>query len=156
MTDLKRRKLERAVASGDRQAMLKLRRLEIRTGERCAREDLLQALADLLGKHDECNPSAEVRLGYDGDIAVLSIVRSYEAPAIPVLALMLEVGNFFGSHKVNDRDIRFKGCESCDYGSMYGYKLFVHNPLVKLEPFECGILADCDDGKYTGRYEVIP
>ena len=49
----------------------------------------------------------------------------YEAPAIN-LNILMQLADFFGTKNINDDD-RFAsiGCETCDYGSSYGFTLTV-------------------------------
>ncbi len=67
-----------------------------------------------------------VAVGKNTDEQVDIIIRCmYEAPS-PTLAVMTELAEFFGTKNINDDD-RFgeSGCETCDYGSSYGYTLTI-------------------------------
>jgi len=55
----------------------------------------------------------------------VTISCMYEAPS-PTLDVLMQLAAFFGTKNIND-DNRFAsiGCETCDYGSSYGYTLIV-------------------------------
>jgi len=55
----------------------------------------------------------------------VTISCMYEAPS-PTLDVLMQLAEFFGTNNINDDD-RFAngGCETCDYGSSYGYTLTV-------------------------------
>lgn len=55
----------------------------------------------------------------------VTISCMYEAPS-PTLDVLMQLAEFFGTKNINDDD-RFAngGCETCDYGSSYGYTLTV-------------------------------
>jgi hypothetical protein len=49
----------------------------------------------------------------------------YAAPS-PTLAVLRQLAEFFGTENINDDDhFANEGCETCDYGSSYGYTLTV-------------------------------
>jgi hypothetical protein len=49
----------------------------------------------------------------------------YEAPS-PNLKVMQELSKFFDTTNINDDDeFSEQGCETCDYGSKYGYTLSI-------------------------------
>ena len=59
------------------------------------------------------------------DEVAITISCMYEAPS-PTLEVMTKLADFFGTRNINDDD-RFAngGCETCDYGSSYGYTLTI-------------------------------
>ena len=53
----------------------------------------------------------------------LSVSKMYEAPGLSFANLM-ELAEFFGTKAINDeRRFNVSGCETCDYGSSYGFQL---------------------------------
>jgi hypothetical protein len=56
----------------------------------------------------------------------VTISCMYEAPPSPTLDVLMQLAEFFGTKNINDDD-KFAngGCETCDYGSSYGYTLTV-------------------------------
>lgn len=49
----------------------------------------------------------------------------YESPRLN-LQLLMELAEFFGTKNINDDDrFSYNGCETCDYGSSYGFTLTV-------------------------------
>ena len=49
---------------------------------------------------------------------------------------LIEVAIFFGTTNINVSDIHHGGCETCDYGSFYGYELTIrehtdNSPVVR-------------------------
>lgn len=60
----------------------------------------------------------------DGSIRV-EVGREYEAPELN-LDMMNKIASFFGTTKVSKSgDFSSYGCETCDWGSRYGYTIVV-------------------------------
>ena len=59
------------------------------------------------------------------EIVEVTISCMYKAPS-PTLDVLTQLAEFFGTKNIND-DGHFAngGCETCDYGSSYGYTLTV-------------------------------
>jgi len=56
---------------------------------------------------------------------VIKVHAQYEHPAMN-LSIMKALADFFGTDDINDDDkYSYGGCETCDYGSKYGYTLTV-------------------------------
>lgn len=66
----------------------------------------------------------EVTKRSDGSVS-LRVEAMYEAPELS-FAKLAELAEFFDTKNIND-DERFGsgGCETCDYGSSYGFELVV-------------------------------
>lgn len=61
--------------------------------------------------------------------------ESYSAPDLS-FKLMQEIVNFFDADDLKtEQDISYRGCETCDYGSSYGYSIRVVN-AKKNNPFQ--------------------
>lgn len=61
----------------------------------------------------------------DGDYVCFKVSRMYDSPGLTFEQLKT-LAEFFGTEKINDDDrISESGCESCDYGSEYGFRLTV-------------------------------
>jgi hypothetical protein len=59
------------------------------------------------------------------DMVRVTISCMYEAPS-PTLDVLTQLAEFFGTKNINDDDAFANGgCETCDYGSSYGYTLTV-------------------------------
>jgi hypothetical protein len=57
------------------------------------------------------------------NLVAVKIECMYEAPS-PNLKVMTELAEFFDTKNINDDDsFGESGCETCDYGSSYGYTL---------------------------------
>lgn len=55
----------------------------------------------------------------------IAVSCMYAAPS-PTLAVLRQLADFFGTDNINDDDhFSNGGCETCDYGSSYGYTLTV-------------------------------
>ena len=60
--------------------------------------------------------------------------EEYSAPDLS-FKLMQEIVDFFGADDMKtDQDISYRGCETCDYGSSYGYTIRIIN-ATKNNPF---------------------
>lgn len=63
------------------------------------------------------------------ELVKITIKCMYGAPS-PTLEVMTRLANFFGTTNINDDDhFAEGGCETCDYGSSYGYTLTVRPEL---------------------------
>ena len=59
------------------------------------------------------------------ELVKITICCMYEAPS-PTLRVLTQLAEFFGTMNINDDDrFDFAGCDTCDYGSSYGYTLTV-------------------------------
>ncbi len=68
-------------------------------------------------------PSIEIDA--KADCVRITVACMYESPSLN-LSHMMELAEFFGTKNIND-DYRFanQGCETCDYGSSYGFTLTI-------------------------------
>ena len=58
----------------------------------------------------------------------------YSAPEL-TFKQMKEISDYFGTEEINfDNTISLSGCETCDYGSKYGFEIEVFHP-TKNNPF---------------------
>jgi len=70
----------------------------------------------------------------DGDLS-FEWIDSYSAPDLS-FKIMTEIVNFFDADDLKtEQDIHNSGCETCDYGSSYGYSVRVVN-AKKNNPFK--------------------
>jgi hypothetical protein len=68
------------------------------------------------------------------DKVEIEITCMYEAPS-PTLPALVKLADFFGTMNINDAAAFANGgCETCDYGSSYGYTLVVR-PQTASDPF---------------------
>lgn len=69
-------------------------------------------------------PEFDIQKNEDKEVR-LKISKMYEAPGLNLQVLMA-LAEFFGTKHINDDD-RFShgGCETCDYGSEYGFVLTI-------------------------------
>jgi len=58
-------------------------------------------------------------------------------PPILSFALMKEISHHFGTEDIDFDDVSIEGCETCDYGSKYGFRIQVYN-ATKNNPFSLG------------------
>ena len=67
----------------------------------------------------------EIKVSCWEDRVDITISQMYESPRFN-LELLMGLANFFETMNINDDD-RFadRGCETCDYGSSYGFTLTV-------------------------------
>ena len=62
---------------------------------------------------------------------VLTYAAEYGAPELN-FKLLKEISNFFGTDKIHVDEISEQGCETCDWGSLYGHKIIVKNPTKNI------------------------
>ena len=61
------------------------------------------------------------------DLVLIQFKKMYEPPVLN-LAVLMALAEFFDTKNINDDD-RFSngGCDTCDYGSSYGFTLTIRN-----------------------------
>ncbi len=75
----------------------------------------------------ECKVDAEGTISFD-------YVAMYSAPPFSY-ALLRKWVEFFGTEEIDTSDgISRGGCESCDYGSEYGFTVKIHKPTKNTTP----------------------
>ena len=80
---------------------------------------IAEAKDEYYGKIDEVEVSVD-----EGTVSI-TLSNMYEAPGLSFGHLM-KLAEFFGTKNINDDDrFSFGGCETCDYGSSYGFTLTV-------------------------------
>jgi hypothetical protein len=66
----------------------------------------------------------EVETNTENEVCI-TVSCMYEAPPLN-LEVLTELSEFFGTKNINDDDrFNWSGCETCDYGSSYGYTLTI-------------------------------
>ena len=79
--------------------------------------------SDVFNDKYEDNVDVEVRFCEDG--IRIEVTRMYDPPGLSFEKLS-KLAEFFGTDRVGDEEfIREGGCETCDYGSKYGFVLLV-------------------------------
>lgn len=57
----------------------------------------------------------------------------YERPIGIGFSTLLAISKKFGTEQVDVDDYGRGGCESCDYGSIYGAHFAIYNPTIEVE-----------------------
>lgn len=90
----------------------------------------LEEILKPCGGYDYNNLTHKLKRSFTNEnIYVLEIYQMYDKlVALPTMVLM-ELIQYFGTKKIKVvYDIESSGCETCDYGSRYGYTLEIVNP----------------------------
>lgn len=89
---------------------------------------------DILNKVKELWPgNVSIDITFKGNIVYIELSAMYSAPGLTFKQL-LELSKFFNTDKIDDNDkINQPGCETCDYGSQYGFTLKIE--LDEQSPF---------------------
>jgi hypothetical protein len=66
----------------------------------------------------------------------------YEKPPLFPIALV-RLGEVFGTDSINEASYAIGGCESCDWGSSYGYEFTIEDPTRNLD------ILDAIGGEFT-------
>lgn len=67
----------------------------------------------------------DVSVSFSKDCTAITLSKMYSAPGLNFEALMA-LSEFFGTKNINDDDRFYSGgCETCDYGSSYGFTLSI-------------------------------
>jgi hypothetical protein len=99
-------------------------------------ENKVQEIYDASHKEDYCMgwESAgciEIKSDYPNKVEIV-ISCMYESPS-PTLSVLKQLFEFFETDNINDDDhFSYSGCETCDYGSEYGYTLTVRPKSVSV------------------------
>lgn len=88
--------------------------------------------AAIAAKVSELWPSTKPRVlnglkrevSQSGDVVHIKISQMYEAPGL-TFAQLRALSDFFETDSINDDRFSEGGCETCDYGSAYGFTLTV-------------------------------
>ena len=56
----------------------------------------------------------------------IEVSNMYESPSLSFDKLS-QLSEFFGTRNISDSKFSNSGCETCDYGSSYGFTLYVRN-----------------------------
>lgn len=88
----------------------------------------------------------ECMIGWERDGSGIEVVENdpnriqikiecmYGAPTFN-LPLLMELAEFFGTKNINDDDsFALSGCETCDYGSSYGFTLTIRPEATEVKP----------------------
>jgi len=69
----------------------------------------------------------EITVSKEKDHVEITIADMYSSPELS-FSTLLKISEFFGTQNINDDD-RFSefGCDTCDYGSSYGFTLTVRD-----------------------------
>ena len=68
---------------------------------------------------------SEVVVSVDDDEVRIKMSSMYQAASLS-FAHLKKLSNFFGTDNINDEDkFAREGCETCDYGSSYGFTLVI-------------------------------
>ncbi len=89
-------------------------------------EEIAAKVDEIFKQSDESWDELDIRVVKRKDGAVsISVEKMYEAPGLD-FAKLSALAEFFETKNINDDD-RFGGggCETCDYGSSYGFELVV-------------------------------
>ena len=79
-------------------------------------------LAELWPDQAYCDTKREAkRVGEGWDVTASDM---YEAPGLS-LTQLIKLSDFFGTRNIRDERFSYGGCETCDYGSCYGFTLEV-------------------------------
>jgi len=74
-------------------------------------------------EHDWNMVRASIDLNDPNEVRV-TCGKMYEAPPLN-LGMLMKYAEFFGTKNINDSRFSHGGCETCDYGSSYGYTLII-------------------------------
>lgn len=86
-------------------------------------EEIITFAKELWGDRPFAN--FEVNVVQENDVVKLTVSRMYDPPDL-AFEQLYKLAEFFGTNAINDDD-RFsqEGCETCDWGSAYGFTLTI-------------------------------
>lgn len=74
----------------------------------------------------------EIKIERDGLAVRLTLTSMYDAPPYNY-EIASQLAEFFGTTDINNADhIDAPGCDTCDYGSSYGFTLVIQPERIKL------------------------
>ncbi len=65
----------------------------------------------------------------------IQCTRMYDSPIKPDLDTLMRLADIFGTRKIDVDNYSAQGCETCDYGSAYGYTFNIIKPTKNIPPF---------------------
>jgi hypothetical protein len=66
----------------------------------------------------------------------IKITAMYERPFEINFSSLMKFANYFGTESIDVDNISHRGCETCDYGSKYGYTLQIFGATLNVPTFE--------------------
>lgn len=87
-------------------------------------EEILKKLTELYRDLYDWKPIRREVTCNQSDIVVIKISSMYEPPRLS-FAILKQLSDFFGSDNIADSRFSHSGCDSCDYGSDYGFELVI-------------------------------
>ena len=95
------------------------------------RENLINEIQKILSVENR----TDIEKDYSGNL-LINYTSEYESPSEPTLEQRQVLIKLFGATDVRlGYEVNSPGCETCDYGSEYGWKLLVVKPTKHLELF---------------------
>ena len=80
---------------------------------------------------DDWNEPEKINVSIGKDNIKIEVSSMYESPPLN-LPILMQLADFFETKNINDDDrFGYGGCETCDYGSSYGFTL-----TVRPEPYK--------------------
>ncbi len=88
-------------------------------------EEIKAKVDELFLRAADQKPETEVVAYPDGSLEI-SVSAMYEAPGRD-LKTVIALGEYLGTMNINEGgSIQHRGCDTCDYGSQYGFTLIVN------------------------------
>lgn len=81
----------------------------------------------LLGPAGSAFREAEIKVVTNNNFIFIKVGAMYESPEPEggVVGFLIELSEFFGTENINIDNFAHSGCESCDWGSEYGFELII-------------------------------
>lgn len=89
-------------------------------------EQEIREKAESIWNDDRRYSMAEIEITiHDDDRVDIKVYQQYDPPELN-LDILMELAEFFDTRNINDDDrFSYSGCETCDYGSEYGFVLTI-------------------------------
>jgi len=92
------------------------------------KEEIIEKAKEIWSKDSRWPRTLDtIEVEFKGDIVHLTLGSMYEAPGLD-LEKLLKLSEFFGTQRIRDERYAYGGCDSCDYGSDYGFTLIIGEP----------------------------
>lgn len=90
-------------------------------------QEIKDKVYELLDPATSCFREAEVTVKQNNTYISIKIGAMYSAPkpAGGIVGFFMELSEFFGTKKIDMGSFEHSGCETCDYGSEYGFELII-------------------------------
>ena len=86
-------------------------------------EEIINKVKEIWKEEDRYN-SIDINVKIEKEHVEIHISRMYDAPGLS-FAKLSAISDFFETKNIDEESFNHAGCETCDYGSSYGFVIII-------------------------------